>query len=135
MDVDERVALAEEIDGQDLADSVQQWAEETPANQLRWHEIVADALTPHAEVTVLRAQAITVDDVSPLDPAADDPAVYRATATVDAGIERHAADEEPVTEQFEGASVVVDITATLGRDDSGGATMLVHDLAAADEEP
>jgi hypothetical protein len=134
MDVDERVALTEEVDSEDLADRLEEWANQTPANQLRWHTIVAEALVPDEETTVLRAQAISVEDLSPLDPTADDPALYRGTAAVDASIERHPADGEPVTDEFEGAPVVVDLTATLARADDGTVEVIVHDVAAAGEE-
>jgi len=33
MDVDERVALAQAVDGEDLASTLEEWAGETPANQ------------------------------------------------------------------------------------------------------
>src|SRR4051794_21219426 len=132
MNVEERVALVEAVDGEDLADRLEEWANQTPANQLRWHTILVEALAPGDEATVLRAQAGSVDDLSPLDPAADDPATYRGTAVVDASIERHPSDGEPETDEFEGAPVVVDLTATIGRSDEGTVEVIVHDLAAAD---
>jgi hypothetical protein len=134
MDVDERVALAEAVDGEDLASSLESWAGETPANQLRWHSILASALSPEDEATVTRAEALTVDDLSPVDPTADDPAQYRATAVVDASIERHPSDAEAETDEFEAAPVVIELTATLGRTEDGTVEVLVHDVAAADDE-
>ena len=74
MDVEERVALAEAADGEDLASSLEAWAGETPANQLRWHTILTSALSPDHRSTVLRAEAVSVDDLSPVDPTANDPA-------------------------------------------------------------
>ena len=134
MDVDERIALAEAADAEDLADTLEGWAGLSPANQLRWHEALLSALAPDEDATVTRAEALSVEDLSPLDPAADDPAGYRATALVDASIERHPADAEPTTDEFEGASVVIELRATLGRTDDGVVEVLVHDVAAADDE-
>jgi len=134
MDVQERIALAQEADAEDLADSLEQWASETPANQLKWHSVLVDALSPDDESTVTRAQAVSLDDLAPVDPTADDPAQYRATATVDASIERHPSNAEPETDEFEGASLVVELTATLGRSDEGVVEVIVHDVAAADDE-
>jgi hypothetical protein len=134
MDVQERVALAQAADAEDLADSLEQWVSEAPANQLKWHGILVDALAPDDEGTVTRAQAVSVDDLAPVDPTADDPAQYRATATVDASIERHPPDAEAETDEFEGASVVVELTATLGRSDEGVIEVIVHDVAPAEDD-
>ena len=133
MDVQERVALAEAVDGEDLAGTLEEWAGESPANQRRWHSILVATLSPDDEGTVTRAEAVSVDDLSPVDPTADDPAQYRATATVDAVIERHPPGAEAETDEFEAASVVIELTATLGRTDEGTIEVLVHDVAAVDE--
>jgi hypothetical protein len=134
MDVEERVALAQAVDGEDLASTLEEWAGETPANQLRWHSILVEALSPDDEGTVTRAETVSVDDLSPVDPTADDPAQYRATAVVVASIERHPSDAEAETDEFEGAPVVIELTATLGRTDEGTVEVLVHDVAPAEEE-
>jgi hypothetical protein len=134
MDVDERIALAEAADAEDLADTLEGWAGASPANQLRWHEALLSALAPDEEATITRAEAVSVEDLSPIDPSANDPAAYRATAVVDASIERHPADAEPTTDEYEGASVVIELRATLGRTDDGTVEILVHDVAAVDEE-
>jgi hypothetical protein len=134
MDVDERVALTQAVDGEDLAGTLEDWASESPANQLRWHTILTSALSPDDEGTVTRAEAVSVDDLSPVDPTADDPAQYRATAMVDASIERHPPDAEAETDEFEAAPVVIELTATLGRTEEGTVEVLVHDVAAAEEE-
>ena len=134
MDVDERVALAQAVDGEDLASTLEDWAGQSPANQVRWHAILVEQLSPDDEGTVTRAEALSVDDVSPLDPTANDPAQYRATAVVDASIERHPSDAEAETDEFEAAPVVIELTATLGRSEDGTVEVLVHDVAAAEEE-
>ena len=134
MDVDERVALAQAVDGEDLAGTLEEWAGESPANQLRWHAILVESLSPDDEGTVTRAEAVSIDDLSPVDPTANDPAQYRATAVVDATIEHHPSDAEAETDEFEAASVVIELTATLGRTEDGAVEILVHDVAAAEEE-
>jgi hypothetical protein len=134
MDVEERVALAEAVDAEDLASTLEEWAGSAPANQLRWHSILVEALSPDDEGTVTKAEAVSVDDLSPVDPTADDPAQYRATAIVDATIERHPSDALAETDEFEAAPVVIELTATLGRTDEGIVEVLVHDVAAVDDE-
>src|SRR3954453_23635199 len=111
MDVEERVALAEAVDAEDLASTLEEWAGSSPANQLRWHSILVEALSPDNEGTVTKAEAVSVDDLSPVDPAADDPAQYRATAVVDATIERHPSDALAETDEFGAAPGGAGLTA------------------------
>jgi hypothetical protein len=128
--MEDRIALAREADGEDLADAINDWGNLTPANRLRWHQVVIEALAPEGELVVSDVRALMVDDLAPLDPSDEDPAVYIGTVRLDATLEQPGEDGD--IDDFDDASIAVAITATIGRSPEGDVEVLVHDLATSE---
>jgi hypothetical protein len=127
----DRIALARAVDGQDLADALNEWSEETAANRLQWHRSILAALAPGSEGTVARSNATVVEDLSPRDPDEEDPALYAATVRLDALIE--GPGEQAGQDVYEDVAIPMLVVATLGREPEGPVDVILHDVQPADE--